>query len=216
MESEEIWGLVLAVMGIVLLGFFAFKLFNFFVDADMKKAQTFIDDLAGKIDTLKDGESNTFALRGVSDWVLVGWNKNVDVALEGQTIGKDLKPQKCFDKNCICLCEKSITKCQEVGYCREIDRNVNLVSKIDYTFVGDNSAFRVKVASSCIPQYNQLMAFSVDKKTNEINILHDYGIQTYQSEEEKNKILTSLSTADSTIGKLEGACLLSQEVVSRG
>ncbi len=221
METNEFLGLIISIIGVVLLGLFGVKLYNFFVDAEMKNAQAFIDDLAGKIDLLENEENNTFVLRGVSGWILTGWNKEIPIALEGEIIGKDRKPQKCFENNCICLCE-SVEKCQEVGYCKTIDRDVKIISQLEYTAGNDEGVYTVRIVSSCIPQNNQLMEFFVGKKSNTISISHDYGVRESQWVSE-NKIngqklegLELFTNEDGIVGKLEGSCLLSQEVVSRG
>lgn len=223
MEVNEMLGFIIAVIGIVLLGFFGVKLYGFFVDADMKNAQAFIDDFVGKIKTLNDGESNSFALRGVEGWILVAWNKENPIALEGEVIGKDSKPQKCFDKdNCLCICENSIENCQDVGYCRAVDGAIKIISKLEYTAGNDEGVYTARINSSCIPQNNQLMEFFVDKKSNNILISHDYGVRESQwvsenkASGQKLEGLELFTNQYGIVGKLEGSCLLSEEVVSRG
>ncbi|MEK6924961.1 MAG: hypothetical protein AABW71_01845 [Nanoarchaeota archaeon] len=191
METNEFLGFIIAVIGVVLLGFFGIKLYNFFVDADMKNAQVFVNDLSGKIEFLKDGESNNFALRGMAGWVLVGWNKDVPIAKDDEIIGKDRKPQKCFDKACLCLCEKSITQCQDVGFCREIDRNIDIKSDgfVDYSIaggsVGPGGGFSLTKGSfslNCIYfNKNNLKSLFVEKQKTVVNIKFNEG-NKYQSD----------------------------------
>ena len=122
MLVPEGMGLVIAIIGLVILGFFGVKLYNVFVEQDMKNAKTFIEGLNAKIENLDDGESNTFALRGVQDWVLVGWNAS-----------DKTRPEKCFLNSCLCLCKDSVANCQENGYCRAVDRNVSVKSDFIFT-----------------------------------------------------------------------------------
>ncbi|MEK6894615.1 MAG: hypothetical protein AABX10_04080 [Nanoarchaeota archaeon] len=215
METNEFLGFIIAVIGIVLLGFFGVKLYNFFVDADMKNAQAFIDDLSGKIETLGVEEKNTFLLRGVKGWVLVGWNKEVPIAKDNELIGKDRKPQKCFDKACLCLCEDKISNCQDVGFCREIDGNISVLSKIQYVGGNEDGSFEAILYSSCIVQIPQLMDLSVNKSAKNISIYYDYGKQVPEWVNDiPNRVLDSLSNSQSNVGKLEG-CFVSQEIISR-
>lgn len=164
----ETLGIVIALIGLVALGFLGVKLYNMFVSQDLKNAQAFVDGLSSKIENLGDGESNTFALRGVDGWVLVAWNKNVLITEDDKLISADLKPQKCFDKNCLCLCEKEINKCQENGYCRAMDRNVTAVGNYSYSFAGSVSAW---VLASCYVMPSQsLVPFTVSKSMSGIVI----------------------------------------------
>ncbi|MGV8142428.1 MAG: hypothetical protein ACP5NS_02215 [Candidatus Pacearchaeota archaeon] len=119
--DEEVLSAIVAVAGLLLIGFLAVKLYNFFISQDEKNAAAFLDGLKAKIDLLEEGENNTFALRGVKGWVLVAWNKEV-ISSE--------KPEKCFDKNCLCLCKDSPTKeaCQEDGICRYSDQKLEVKS----------------------------------------------------------------------------------------
>lgn len=172
MELNEMLGFVIAVIGIVLLGFFGVKLYGFFVDSEMKNAQAFIDDLNGKINTLKEGESNSFALRGIEGWILVAWNKEVPIALDGEVIGKNAKPQKCFDKdNCLCICDSSIERCQEAGYCRAIDGDVSILS------IGSTNAIQTpSLLYDCIYLEEILNPISVTKMQEQTKIILDYGV----------------------------------------
>ncbi len=191
METNEFLGFIIAVIGVVLLGFFGAKLYNFFVDADMKNAQAFVDDLSAKIETLSDGQSNTFLLRGVKNWVLVAWNKEVPIAKEGEVIGKDRKPQKCFEKSCLCLCEGSDSKCQTQGYCRAIEGNIEVMSDYKYAF---SPGVPPSVKSDTIPCYvmpdrSQLIDFFVDKKASGVTVKGPLGyVSTY---DQKQLVYTS-------------------------
>lgn len=192
METNEFLGFIIAVIGLVLLGFFGVKLYNFFVDADMKNAQAFIDDLSAKIETLNNGENNTFLLRGVKDWVLVGWNKDIPIAKEGELIGKDRKPQKCFDKSCLCLCKSSDSNCQTQGYCRAIEGNISVMS--DYKWVLSAGSYSVK--SDTIPCYimsdqSKLIDLFVDKKSSEVVVKGPLGyVSNY---DQRQSVITSCS-----------------------
>lgn len=182
METNEFLGFIIAVIGVVLLGFFGVKLYYFFADADMKNAQAFVNDLSGKIETLNNGESNTFLLRGIENWALVGWNKDVPIAKEGEVIGTNRKPQKCFDRGCLCLCKESAVNCQTQSYCRAIDRNISIIATFNVPDDGadlsaiDNPWKRANSSCYLMPEISNLITFNISKKQNQIIIEPD----TYQ------------------------------------
>ena len=161
----ETLGIVIALIGLVALAFFGGRVYNMFVEQDMKNAQAFVDGLSSKIENLGDGESNTFALRGVEGWVLVGWNKSVPIAEDDKLISADLKPQKCFDKNCLCLCEEKITNCQENGYCRAMDRNV----KVENAYGAIDKSWSL-IINCYFFNDESLVSLNVRKNSNEILI----------------------------------------------
>jgi len=134
-------GIVLAIIGLVILGALGYGLYNLFVNQDMKNAKEFIESLSSKAEALEDGEGNTFALPGITGWVLVGWNK-----------GSTDKPEKCFDQNCLCLCNgagDAIT-CQKNGYCRNVDRSVSVSSIGEADFIGDDASTFGKFSAQCV------------------------------------------------------------------
>ena len=168
--TPEVLKSVLAVIGIVILIFFAIKLYGLFVNQDTKNAKAFIEGLSSKIGNLNDGQNNTFALQGVAGWVLVGWGKEIPL---------DKKPEKCFDKNCLCLCKDGADNivCQQNGYCREIDRNVSVPSNFT-SLVSISGGYNVrKVAFGTIfggcyimPEKSILIPFTVSKTSSNILI----------------------------------------------
>jgi hypothetical protein len=188
--------LILGILAVVFLGLLAVKLVYFFIDQDTKNAASFMNELEAKVNNLLDGQNNTFALRGVDGWILVGWNKNVSIANESESISYDKKPQECFDKNCLCLCPESISQCNLNAQCRFFDREVQVVSKINYltkTFSGATPRLEqqwVNLDSTCIHFNSQLIALFVDKKSSQVSISVDYGNQesTYTSGNE-NEVL---------------------------
>jgi len=174
---KQLAGLIIALLAIVFVFFPLFTgLFSLFVDSDEKNAKAFVDSLTAKIENLKDGESNTFALQGVENWTLVAWNKDISV-------GENEKPEKCFDKNCLCLCE-NIKNCQENGICRDLDSKISVnsigffdvyeeyfESRIDKESVTDGGKF----SASCLVIDKGLNPINVIKESEEVKILLDYG-----------------------------------------
>ncbi|MBS3081643.1 hypothetical protein J4416_01730 [Candidatus Pacearchaeota archaeon] len=171
MLTDNMLGMVLAIIGLVILGFLGVKLYSMFVSQDLKNAQAFVEDLSAKIENLKDGESNTFALRGVTEWVLVGYSST-----------DKSRPDKCFLNSCLCLCkynsgESPSFNCQDNGYCRAVDRDIVVSSEIvssgtastiydvrDYIVCG------VSVSCYIMHEDSLLIPFDVSKQKSDISI----------------------------------------------
>ena len=188
---ENFFEALIAVGGILLLGFLAFKLSYFFVNMDERNANNFLDSLKGKIELVPNGEENTFVLDGVKERYLLAWDKS---ALE------ENKPEKCFDKNCLCLCkEASIENCQEEGLCRYINRAVSVSSKLStHSSLKDARIGTITVGKDyfavCIPTFDKLMAFSTSVKDEKIYLLVDYGIMS--SGEDIKKVYYGLEESE--------------------
>ncbi len=161
--TNNLLGIIIAVIGIIGLIFLGVKIYNGLVDLEDKKAQAFIDGLIGKIENLGNGEENTFALSGLNNWFLVAYNRD-EKTTKGQEVSR---PEKCFLNDfCLCMCESSsrVEDCQERGFCRKIDRSVNVKSSFTYY---DSESFNTDgVFMSCIPLYKtDLRAFFVSKQS---------------------------------------------------
>ncbi|MEK6909049.1 MAG: hypothetical protein AABX23_03295 [Nanoarchaeota archaeon] len=167
---EELLGTLLVVVAIIVIGIFAKNLFESYTKQNENNAQAFVNSLSAKIENLEDGESNTFALVSVSGWILSAWSKDVPIASGSDIIGKDRKPQKCFDKSCLCLCEKSITNCQQVSYCRYFDRNIEVSSEYKYKFPQGQSIKSDFVSCYIMNQQSNLIPFFVKKEKSGISI----------------------------------------------
>lgn len=104
--------IILAVIGILLIVIIGVKLYIFLGSQEQENARNVLDNIIGKAELLKDGEKNTFAIRGIKDWVLIGWSK-----------GQIGKPEKCFTSSCLCICVKG-KDCQDNGFCEKIDKDI--------------------------------------------------------------------------------------------
>ena len=130
---------VIAVIGLALILFAAWKLYSTYVNQEDKNAQHLIDSIVGKIDTLEDGQNNTFVFAGFTSsksdgWIIQSWSTTAP------------RPDKCYFKNCICICPNGggpdiiLANCQEKGFCRLFDRSVY----ID-TFSVPSNLFELKI-----------------------------------------------------------------------
>ncbi len=161
--TNNLLGIIIAVIGILGLIFLGVKIYNGLIDLEDKRAQTFINGLTDKTGNLIAGEENTFALSGVNNWFLVAYNRG-EKTVDGKEI---VRPDKCFlNEFCLCMCESSpeAEKCQERGFCRKIDRPVSMELTFSYY---DSSSFKTDGnLLKCIPFYkNKLMPFFVSKNT---------------------------------------------------
>ncbi len=123
MLLNETLGIIIAVVAMLILVFAGVKLYDVFVTNEARNAIKLMDSLEGKINTLEEGQSNTFAFRGLEGWALYGWSLNqqsgVDSAVSAW-VGVGSKPDKCFFDSCICVC-KGASTCQNEGICRSFD-----------------------------------------------------------------------------------------------
>jgi hypothetical protein len=163
--TNNFLGMIIAVIAIVGLVFLGVRLYNVFVEQEDKNAQAFIDGLNAKIENLENGENNTFALRGVGNWVFVAFD------FKDKT-----RPDKCFLNSCVCVCKDSSENCQEQGFCRQFEDNliVNSYLKERTYFMGVLKS--VDYSSKCVFLYSDLMPFFIDKKEDKIEVSVDYGI----------------------------------------
>lgn len=187
-EKSEFFSIILAVGGILLIGGLGFLLYSSFVNQDLNNAKKFVDSLKSKIENLKDGENNSFNMRGIEDWILVAWNKDVKIVEDGEAINGTVKPQKCFGQNCLCLCKETIANCGEIGFCRNIDRNVEVSSRLqkEYVYIpnfnqktgtGQKELSIGNFNAKCIYFFGSpIFNLFIDKKNNSISISQDYGL----------------------------------------
>ena len=113
---KNVMGIIIAVIGLAIFFAGVYGIYQVNKSQTAENARKTLDSIMGKIELLEDGENNTFIIRGVTsakDWYLVGWSKE-----EGRLQGK---PDKCFDKSCICVC-KGVDECQENGFCRDVEK----------------------------------------------------------------------------------------------
>lgn len=123
---KNVLALIIAVVGISLIIFAAVKLYSVNIEQDSENAKKLLSAIEGKIKNLKDGEIGRFPIRGIEEWILVGWDKD--------DIGR---PDKCFFDSCICVCkgngEDAKDSCQgKDGFCKKIDKKVSVIGYKTY------------------------------------------------------------------------------------
>jgi hypothetical protein len=179
--EKNVLGLILAVVLVVLIVLFlGVPLYNLFFPVEERNAKAFMDSLEGKINALEEGEENSFAIVGLGDWILAGWDKS-------ETLKRGGKPNKCFDSSCLCACPSSdnaTLSCQGKGHCRLFDFDkveVRSEMVLYSTELGDARVdVREYVRSTCISlKSKNLLEVPVKKNSQGIEIYKDYGSGSY-------------------------------------
>lgn len=139
---NELLGFILALIGLVIIGYAIFKLYSVTQDSAEKNAQEVLDRLLERIGSLEsqfqeEGEVSTaitiqgFRQTSGNYWYIKGWS-----------INDEERPDKCAFSSCICVCpsekganDVSAVQCQEEGFCEDLDFDVVNVKKIVSTDV---------------------------------------------------------------------------------
>lgn len=178
--TNNLLSAIVAVIALVGLVFLGVRLYDTFVSQEDKNAQAFIDGLSAKIEALDVGENNTFALRGVENWILVGFNfKDTN------------RPDKCFLGNCICVCKDSISNCADQGFCRSVDKNVTVNSTLDYRRYtsGSSTGTGYDVLSrgyaSCVVMQKNIAPYYVSIKQKDVYISSSYSFNPPKEDEQR-------------------------------
>ncbi len=138
--TNQALSVLIAVIGILLITYGIYKLYDVVRNNENKNAQKNIDTLNEKIKFLEDGKSGVFTIQGFKnsrEWYITGWTGGTG-------------PDKCFLSSCLCICkgnpienkerffhdpetgginiyneflnkEKMADYCQNNGYCRDLD-----------------------------------------------------------------------------------------------
>lgn len=128
LESETV-KIVLAVMCIVILIILAYKLYTlFFKKSAFEQAKESLEQLVGRINSMKDGQTSMFTITGPLTWRLLLFNKG------------DILPTQCYGfDNCLCICEgQGYENCDKSGVCK----NININSEMSYYCFGMTNQYK--------------------------------------------------------------------------
>lgn len=112
----EALGVIVAFLGLILIGIAGYKLLNASLDQESENAKRLLENINGKIENLKEDEIGRFTFRGIEGWQLTAWSKS-----------DANRPDKCFFESCICICKSDNNldrkeECQSKnGFCKNID-----------------------------------------------------------------------------------------------
>jgi len=119
---NNLLGIIIAVIGILLLAMAAYKLYQIAVSGDAENAKATLNVIEAKINALNVGETGKFPVTAINGWFITGWGK-YDYN----------KPAACLN-SCVCICKSKdavdlatsgdnqrMSDCQLSGFCRNID-----------------------------------------------------------------------------------------------
>lgn len=120
--TTELLSVIVAVIGISLIGFGAVKLYGAVKNTEDENAVRILDSIMAKIVALEEGQGSEIIIQGFDgseNWYLVGWDKGD-------------APDKCFPDNCLCVCKGGYDKdyCQSTGFCESVDLGIVTESHI--------------------------------------------------------------------------------------
>ena len=156
---KEATQFLLAIIVILLLAFFSYKIYNYVTaDDERESAIALLDSLENRINSLKDSESQTVTLQGFKggeQWAFIAWSFG--------DVGD--KPDFCTFSSCLCACKlndvpsggylvkvlfKDVPEtvrlrkgdhsvsCEENGLCRKIDFDeIVLEGRVWPSFTGE-------------------------------------------------------------------------------
>ena len=154
----------IAALLIGLLGFAVAKLLGVFRNPEDKNAQELLNSLVGKIELLKDGEKNSFLMKGAEGWYLLAYDSRNDA---------DDRPQKCYLDNCICIApEPTKDSCQNEGFHRIVNKDFIFIDGGDYytrlTLIPGSEV--VDLTPTCLKFGKNLDEISISKSKNLLQI----------------------------------------------
>lgn len=97
--ADNFLEILLAVIGLLAVGYFAYQIYQVSVNQETTIAQRMLDSLETKINRLEIGEAGEFTMKtpckdsNKCSWFLAAWGKE-DVN----------RPEKCYFKSCVCAC----------------------------------------------------------------------------------------------------------------
>lgn len=184
--KENALSLIIAALGIALLVFAVWKLYDYVAGQDERNAQKTANSIEDQIKALSEGQFGKITLKKIPGWFLTGWG-----------INDKNRPEKCAFKSCICICKGPLTLfsdmprlCTENGFCRffeqqsagafEVTNTMNRDGTESYTyfsseqdmleFLKDPAKYQTKFGSlwqsSLMPSYSSEIGVGTWKESN--------------------------------------------------
>lgn len=166
-------GVLIAVIGIALLGFAVVRIWSAGLNQQTQNAKSMIDSLEAKVNLINNGETGEVLLQGFEgsdNWYILGFDSR-----------NAIRPDKCFFKTCICICNldslsyfgdgtiagdinaEGAKRCQDSGVCRFFD-----VKKIDVNERGNSAMKKVKIGNF---NAGTMIPLQVNRTSDAIDIL---------------------------------------------
>lgn len=159
---NNVLGIVIAVIGIVVFVYAFTRLYDYNVDQEKEKAQSVLSSLIDKANALPEQVSSLTTIQGVDDWYLAGWSDS-----------EVNKPDRCYDKSCVCICKDSPSSpsCQE-SVCLRVEQSSVFVrtDAFNYTSDGGFAQDTSTVHLRCIPLESRLHEVKVQRNASTLSI----------------------------------------------
>lgn len=159
-------GIIIALIGILIFGYALVQLYKVNVNQERENAKNTLNSIVAKIESLENGQNNTFAIQGVEGWTLFGFDK------EG------VRPEKCFFNSCLCICETVDStssldhyrkQCQNKGICSALE--VDDVNTFSYSLYKNGRISVEPTRRITINfRFSRLFEFSIYKSEDVLNI----------------------------------------------
>lgn len=219
---NETLSIIVTVIGLLLLMFGAWKIYDATRDQEAKNAENILGDILRKVDSLDVGQANEFNIRGLQygpdsseAWALVGFGKD-----------KVNRPDKCFFESCLCYCkgsseifassssrrlvrnmeldsdlqglellERIVNACQQEGVCSEVD--VEKISVNQFITDGINQGFNNgDISGHTIVFMEPISRLYVSVEENSLTLGQGYPEDYWESRRELDDLLDSLQVRD--------------------
>ena len=168
--KEEMPGVIIAVLGLILISLVAYKIYDAAASQDEKSAKRLVDLVEERINFASEGEARKFTFQGFGKkpfWYLCGWG--------GSQTGI---PEKCFPDSCVCVCPDAYINegksCQDKGFCRKLEfDDIEVEPAYIYDSTKDpyiGAGGYAPEAPPCIGILNNLFELGIKKTKDAINI----------------------------------------------
>lgn len=90
---NNVLSIIIAVIGIAALFYAGYKVYQIVFQQEELAARETLKEIISDLNSVPEGKSVSFPIRGVNEWAIGGWSRN-----------NPHRPEKCFNGGCICVC----------------------------------------------------------------------------------------------------------------
>ncbi len=168
--TNNVLGIVIAVIGIVVFVYAFAKLYDLNTNQENDKAKVVLDSIISKAQVVPEGVTANVTIQGISGWYLAGWSAD-----------DSTRPDRCYNQGCVCICPGSASTvvCQKSGICKRVsEKKVNVSSRPFDSMVNLGAAgtgappalTTVTFYRSCIPLTSLLSEISIARGSSSISL----------------------------------------------
>jgi len=180
---EEMLKIILAIMGIIILGILVLKLYDIFVSGDkhqLEQAKMSLAKISSGIDELikNNLKQKDIIVESPNGWKILAWPKENIVNEKGKSMPEDCK------LNCICICKTEdvfytssyIENCNNLGVCSEVSLPVKTFTSYKITTTKSGSSLPTDINNPYSLETADLVTTKVEGAEGAINIDGPIGI----------------------------------------